>query len=242
MPARNSAKRQHKRLLPPRPKRTPPVICLDKLYNGTMSFDPGETGLGWAVVSYVGEEENYNDPRSYLVRNCGVLNIISRGSGLTEIMAELYRLLTTPELLRYTADTALTKVVESQEGFTFGTGPMLHGNWKFTHQMVRMGAISGMIAGSLTAMGNSVRYMTKCEKFRKGMDHTGRGLPDKRARVAFVQDVLKKQHNAKIGEHIKSLGHMLRPKAMEDASDAILMAMENTRKMAAASCGIWPAR
>jgi hypothetical protein len=206
-----------------------------------MAFDPGESGLGWAVVSYVGDEQDYNDPHNYLVRNCGVLNVISAGKSLTDISSELVRLLTLPEMSRYTMDTSIAKVIESQEGFTFGFGGKT-GTWKFTHQMVRMGAISGMLAGSLTAMGNSVRYMTKLEKFRKGMEHEGRGLPDKKARVKFVEELLRKQRNRRMEEQIKRLGKELRPKAMEDASDAILMAMENTRKMAAATCGIWPAR
>lgn len=208
-------------------------------FTGTMAFDPGQSGLGLAVVSYVGDLHDYNDPASYVIRHFDVLDVGVNGASVTNILDTMHGLLTSPALRQYTADTQLVKTIECQEGFTFSKTMRL----RFMHQMTRMGAIAGMLAGMSRAMGNHVRFMSKCEKWRQCIGVTGfsgRGLPDKKTRVRFVDWLLRKQRNQRLVKQLSRLGHEMRAKAMEDASDAVLMAMENTRKMAAATVGEWP--
>ena len=215
-------------------------------FNGTMSFDPGQRGLGWAVVGYIGKDlYDYNNPKCYTIRNFGVLNIGLRGKDLTTIVNSLWELLEREEMQTYVHDLRLKKTVESQEGFDFGA----RHKFSFIHAMVRMGAISGMLAGMLLSVGNKVRFMPKREKWlqpvgdfqpKRKVPGNNRSMPTKKERVLFMYRILQAQQNLSMLIKLKELGEQLRPKAIEDATDAILMAMENTRKMVAATAGIWP--
>lgn len=214
----------------------------DLRFEGTLAFDPGEIGLGWAVVSYTGDVHDYNDVKSYVVRNLGVINIADAGGTPTALVRRLiYKFNNEEPIHHYVSDKALMKVIECQEGFDFKQ----HKGWKFLHQMVRMGSISGMIAGALTMTGNEVRFMSKNEKWRQPLD----GDPEMYSpllplkgieRVSQVRQMLKLQNNTRLLKKLNQLGYELRSKAMDDASAAVTMAMENTRKMVAATIGEWP--
>jgi hypothetical protein len=219
-----------------RRKQPCPAPLYERQYTGTMAIDPGQTNCGWAVVGYIGgSQSDYTDARNYVVRNCDVIDFTKNGryKTLSDIATGVYEVLSDKRMLRYTADTTLAKVLECQEGFSFGkTGR----RYQLYHTMIRMGTISGISTGVLLSMGNSVRYMTKTEKWRIGMS-SGRKLPSKQGRVEFVLEMLRKQRNQRMIDQIERLGKEKCPKAMEDASDAILMAMENTRKMVANTVG-----
>jgi len=230
---------------PKKKRRTAPIeLSTETIYTGTLAFDPGESGLGWALVSYIGDENDYNNCLNYVIRNFGVITVVDHGKSLTDITRRLIEHLAYDEPLSgYVMDRSIMKVIECQEGFDFKEQK----RWRFFHQMVRMGCISGMLAGSLSMLGNDVRFMQKAEKWRQPIDMgknslgTTKVLPMKgEERVNQVEDILRHQGNEKMVRKLRQLGADLRPKAMDDASAAIVMAMENTRKMACATSGHWP--
>jgi hypothetical protein len=219
-------------------------LSTDAVYTGTLAFDPGESGLGWALVSYIGDENEYNNCLNYVIRDFGVITVIDHGHSLTDITRRLIEHLAYDEALSdYVMDRSIMKVIECQEGFDFKEQK----RWRFFHQMVRMGCISGMLAGSLAMLGNDVRFMQKAEKWRQPINigknsiGTTKVLPMKgEERVCQVLEILHHQGNDRLIRKLRELGEELRPKAMDDASAAIVMAMENTRKMACATSGHWP--
>lgn len=211
---------------------------------GAMAIDPGTSGYAVACVRWVGDDKaKVTDVSNYYVDYINVLNLNTNGTDDTNLAGRLGELLVEGDgrTAQYFRDPRYVKVVENQNGANMG-------EWKRLFFLIKMGMIAGATAGMALAMGNEFRYMAKKEKWHWSLDSAKksitkafndahphsvpiRGSP-KWLRINFIKEMLPRQQGGRaMLVRLEALGTTLQAKAVEDASDAILIAMRWVRDM-----------